>query len=65
MRQSIKLLALVPVLLIPFSLGCAESKKVEGPEEGSLQAYLDANPDVAAEEENEGDDESAEFDAGS
>ena len=42
------------VLLICLVSGCGNSKTPTGPELGSVQAYLDENPDVAARV-NEGD----------
>ncbi|QDV41873.1 hypothetical protein Enr13x_17160 [Stieleria neptunia] len=41
-------------------VGCGPSKEPTGPDEGSVQAYLDANPEAAAridEEVDEGEDD--------
>lgn len=49
------------LFLVCLSLGCGDSNVPEGPEKGSVQAYLDANPDVAARaNEGDGDDGSDE-----
>ena len=44
-----------------ISVGCGPSTAPTGPEEGSIQAYLDENPDVAARiNEGDGPDEADE-----
>ncbi len=46
------------VLMLCATLGCTPPKEPTGPAEGSVQEYLDANPDVAARiDEDEADDE--------
>ena len=40
-----------------FVVGCGENNAPKKPEMGSVQAYLDANPDVAAEDEVENSDD--------
>ena len=41
--------------IIGLFVGCGDSKAPQGPEKGSVQAYLDENPDAAARV-NEGDE---------
>ncbi|MEO1524901.1 MAG: hypothetical protein AAFX06_05665 [Planctomycetota bacterium] len=42
------------LVLIGLVSGCGDANQPQGPEPGSVQAYLDENPDVAARV-NEGD----------
>ena len=46
-------LALIGIL---STVGCGGSKEPEGPEMGSIQAYLDENPDAAARIDEDVDD---------
>ena len=61
MRKSIlNCLSSVFALLVIASIGCTPAKEPEGPADGSIQAYLDENPDVAArvdDDDTSGDDD--------
>ncbi|QEG00563.1 hypothetical protein Mal15_46340 [Stieleria maiorica] len=55
-KSAVALLMIAALVLC----GCGPSKEPTGPEEGSIQAYLDANPEAAARIDE--DDESEEDD---
>lgn len=48
-------------LSVGFSAGCTPESEPEGPEMGSIQAYLEANPDQMIDEEVVSEEQ--EFDA--
>jgi hypothetical protein len=52
-------LLLVAFLCVPTFLGCGGGNEPQAPTGDELSGFLDANPDIAAEEENMGgiDDE--------
>ena len=45
--------------------GCEEKPEAAGPEMGSIEAYLEENPDQRVDDEDEAGSEDDEFDAGS